>query len=1068
MDIEQIAARYGIEDEDIPNLLSAMALNAYERHVQSGSAEDIDRAVGLAKEGIYRTANDNPSLKEWLNDLGIKDLEEAIQMARQARLDNLGNQLRLRYERTGEMKDLEEAIQTTRQAVESTPADHPNRALCHRYERTGEVKDLEEAIQTTRQAVESTPLNNLGNMLDMKDLEEAIQTARQAVESTPADHPDRAGRLNNLGNKLREMKDVEEAIQTTRQAVESTPADHPNRALRLRYERTGEMKDLAEAIQMARQAVESTPADHPDRAARLNNLGIKFGEMKDLEAAIQMAREAMESTPADHPDRAAWLNNLGNELRLRYERTGEMKDLEEAIQMARKAITEPTADHPDRAAWLNNLGNKLCLRYERTREMKDLEEAIQTTRQAVELTPADHPDWAGRSNNLGVKLESRYERTGEMKDVEEAIQMARRAVESTPADHPNRAVFLNSLGIELRLRYERTGEMKDLEEAIQMARQAVKSTPADHPDRAAWLNNLGNKLRLRYERTREMKDLEEALHYLYDAWDCINAVPFDRVRAAALCLKILATQHKFDAGINLGRAVLDLLPTVHTRFLDRNDQQFVMSTFAGVASDICGFFLASSRANEALEYLEQGRGVIISRLLDRRADLSDLIVAHPMLAQQYERLVNEVNAPLRQTTHDTTEAQAKNRRRDAAAELDVCIRTIRGIPDHRRFLLGQTVAEMQECAGDGNVVVVNITEFRSDAIIVSRNTVKAVPLSQLSASDTIAWLSKRWTSRKRSEQKKKNEEFLGYLSWLWQACVKQILDEISTQNQPTQGLPRVWWIGTGLASSMPFHAAGLHTRVSTENAYSRVISSYTPSIKTLAHARNWARSTDESRTAHGSLLITTMLTTPGACSEKDAPKNLPGVIEEKNEIIKVAHDRKVTAIALDQPSAEQVLESLAACRIAHFACHGISDSLDPSNSGLILQKSSNEPGEIFEQDRLTAHRIAELQLEHAEIAYLSACSTAENKATKLWDEVIHVMSGFQVAGFPHVVGCLWPAGDSECVEVARRFYSSVLKQGWSTMGNGEVALALQEAVMAVRAEDINMPLNWAQFIHCGA
>ena len=36
----------------------------------------------------------------------------------------------------------------------------------------------------------------------MKDLEEAIQTARQAVESTPADHPDQAGRLNNLGNKL--------------------------------------------------------------------------------------------------------------------------------------------------------------------------------------------------------------------------------------------------------------------------------------------------------------------------------------------------------------------------------------------------------------------------------------------------------------------------------------------------------------------------------------------------------------------------------------------------------------------------------------------------------------------------------------------------------------------------------------------------------------------------------------------------------------------------------------------------------------------------------------------------
>jgi CHAT domain-containing protein len=64
-----------------------------------------------------------------------------------------------------------------------------------------------------------------------------------------------------------------------------------------------------------------------------------------------------------------------------------------------------------------------------------------------------------------------------------------------------------------------------------------------------------------------------------------------------------------------------------------------------------------------------------------------------------------------------------------------------------------------------------------------------------------------------------------------------------------------------------------------------------------------------------------------------------------------------------------------------------------------------------------------------------------------------------VAGFPHVVGCLWSADDSECVEVARQFYSSVLRRLWET--------ALQEAVIGVRAEDINMPLNWTQFVHYG-
>jgi hypothetical protein len=50
-------------------------------------------------------------------------------------------------------------------------------------------------------------LNNLGTKLgcwyertgEMADLEEAIKVARQAVDSIPNDHPDRAGRLNNLG-----------------------------------------------------------------------------------------------------------------------------------------------------------------------------------------------------------------------------------------------------------------------------------------------------------------------------------------------------------------------------------------------------------------------------------------------------------------------------------------------------------------------------------------------------------------------------------------------------------------------------------------------------------------------------------------------------------------------------------------------------------------------------------------------------------------------------------------------------------------------------------------------------
>ncbi|KAI3571141.1 CHAT domain-containing protein [Fusarium oxysporum f. sp. albedinis] len=191
-----------------------------------------------------------------------------------------------------------------------------------------------------------------------------------------------------------------------------------------------------------------------------------------------------------------------------------------------------------------------------------------------------------------------------------------------------------------------------------------------------------------------------------------------------------------------------------------------------------------------------------------------------------------------------------------------------------------------------------------------------------------------------------------------------------------------------------------------------------------------------------------MPTSPKGPGDKKAPKKLPGVEEEMREILILTRPH-TNAVALTHPSADQVLEVLKTCRIAHFACHGKSDTFDPCNS----------------EDRLTVQPVSGLRLRYAQIAYLSACSTAENKAAGLSDEVIHVVSGFQVAGFPHVVGCLWPAGDSECVEVSRRFYSLVLKRNQSAIN--KVASALQAAVIAVRAEDISMPLNWAHFVHYG-
>lgn len=144
--------------------------------------------------------------------------------------------------------------------------------------------------------------------------------------------------------------------------------------------------------------------------------------------------------------------------------------------------------------------------------------------------------------------------------------------------------------------------------------------------------------------------------------------------------------------------------------------------------------------------------------------------------------------------------------------------------------------------------------------------------------------------------------------------------------------------------------------------------------------------------------------------------------------------------------------------------------LDPSRSGLILRTTRNAIEES-RQDILSVREVSQAHLSRAEIAYLSACWIAQNQAIELSDEVLHVVSGFQVAGFRHVVGCLWPSDDKVCVEVAKSFYSE-LGQDRATRFNVDraIALALHKAVVKVREskEYLKRPLLWAQYVHFGA
>jgi tetratricopeptide (TPR) repeat protein len=1074
----------------LPNL-GALLMKQYDR---TESATDLTEAIQIDRRVVNLTPRDHPMLAQRMNNLAVK----------------LGQ----RYDCENNLNDLQEAVKFSRDAHEITPEEgqkfqHSWNTLAawlgRLHERTGVIDHLKEAIHIARRVAalmsHDNPeyagmLHNLGCYLrseyeltgERDCLEEAVQLTTKAVELTQEGSPHRAIFLNSMGLALSnefqvtgDMDLLDQAIEVIRKAVDLRSEDRPgfiqfigflnNLAIKLswRFTNTGEVRDLDEAIRIARRVISLSSADQPSYGWYLNNLGNYLrhryessGEIEDIKEAIQLARQAIDSTDADDPKLPGMYDNLASQLFREYEHTGTMDFLEEAIQLRRHSIGPDTAK-TDLADFLRSMASYLNCRYLRTSEPSDIEEAIQVSRKAVDITPEDHPGLAARLGTLGDILGHRYERRGNEDDLKEALELAHKTIDITPNDHPRLIWALNNLGIQLSRGYDRTNNDDYLDEALQVAQRTIDITPSADPDLAAHFYNLASNLSRRYERRGTEVDLEQAVRAAIQSWDCSHSPPFVRLKSSALALHLLRISLKLEDAYILSRKVLDFIPHVHRRSLTIADQQYIATHFSGFATDACSLALQVGQpAERALEELERGRGVILSLLMDDRSDISHLEAEHPELHAQYEALRLQLSNPPQKTPNKKPSYYLAEKRAQIAIELEKCVEDIQQLPGFQNFFKGLTSKQIEDCAAQGNILVVNITRLRSDALIVTPNAIQAFPLPDLRPRDAFDWIKKDLTATNLHDRGRKNKEYRDFLAWLWRTCVKPVLDHIGYSAQSsTNSLPRVWWIGTGLASSFPFHAANNGSGHSLEHSRFRVISSYTTTIKALKHSRERSRIDTLPSSDRPHFLVIAMPETPGA-------DDLPGARAEISEVRGSIGNSAAVEI-LECPDVASSLSRLEHCSIAHFACHGISNYNDPSQSGLILQRAKTAT-EKPSPEVLTVQRVFQAHFSKPQIAYLSACSTAQNEADRLEDEVLHAVSGFQVAGFKHVLGCMWPSDDSICVKVAKSFYTSIGQSHNLWKDDRAVALAMHNAVLAIQesVEYRKRPLLWAQYVHFGA
>ncbi|PVF92177.1 hypothetical protein CPB86DRAFT_227681 [Serendipita vermifera] len=967
------------------------------------------------------------------------------------------------------------------------------------FEQHGKLERLEQAISQFRTAIEvipegdpklATTLNDLGICLlrrfeqlgRLEDLNESVERHQTAIILTSDDDSDKPGCLNNLGNalirrfgRLGNVADLHNAIQQQEAAVRTTPDDDakkPRRlnnlgiCLRIRFEQLGNLDDVEGAIVQQQKAVNLALDIDPNKPMYSSNLGkslearfLRSGNIADIDGAIAQILLAVSLTSDENPNKSTYLSNLGGSLRVRFERLGNLVDLDNAIKHLQHAVSLTPDNHPGKPMCLTNLGNALYNRFQRLRNDADLNSAILQHQRAANLTPTHHPDKPKYLINLGGSLYERFHHLGNIDDVNAAIIEIQTAINLTPDTHPIKASQLMNLGAFLGVRFKRLGNLVDIDNAIKYATKAVDLIPNSAPSKPRHLFNLGTYFLNRFLEIHESYDAEMAISYFSTAATSPDGAPTVHFNAAKAWIHAasLIGHHSLLGAYG---CALDLMPLVAWLGLPIVDRHQHLTSMGGIARDAAAAAIAAEQYDKALEWLEQGRSIVWTQILQLRTPVDQLRDVHPKLADRLLQVSRSLDHGSQRSDFSTevrpsTEEEGRQYR-ELTMEWESIIKQVRSLPDFENFLRPRSSSELTNAARDGPIVVFNIAEHACDALALlpGLEDVIHIPLPNITSeritelrdelkdhlySSGIRMRDTRAAIKFTDESGEENCQQV--LAELWSNLVKPVLDALAFSPHPDV-LPRIWWCATGPLAFLPIHAAGIYEPGATGSQLSNyVISSYTPTLSTLLDPPKSPISSSFN------LLSVIQPSAPGASS-------IFSTKQELEHIQRRVAGRGHVVLEGEAGTKKRVMKGMQECNWIHLACHGIQVPDEPTKSALLL-----------EDGHLTLEEIIRLDLPHAEFAFLSACQTTTGDE-HLSEEAVHIAGGMLLAGYRSVVATMWSIQDELAPMVTDEFYRHIMKEE-ERPDPRKAAEALHMSVQKLRQQSGVQLTDWIPFVHLG-
>ncbi|EJC98570.1 uncharacterized protein FOMMEDRAFT_161386 [Fomitiporia mediterranea MF3/22] len=832
-------------------------------------------------------------------------------------------------------------------------------------------------------------------------------------------------------------------------------------SLHIRFEQHGRTADLDEAIEILHGVLELRCNSDP---YLFNSLGTcletrfdRRGQTADLDKAIDYFRAALNILANNHPDRSVHLHNLAQSLATRYDHHSQTADLDEAIKNHQAALDLRPNCHPYRSVSL----------------VADLEKAIKHARAALLLLPDSHPQRCTSLMTLGISLAIRFERRlGPAAELGEAIKHLRAALHLFPDDHPDRSIPLSNLAYSLRIQFIQYGKAADIDEAIELHCASLQQFPEGHHNRSGSLGNLACSLLSRFMKLGIIDDFEECMHLLERATEYEFSSLVKRLENAGVwaCLALqhahYSTSKAYKVVTSLLQRALIISPTLHAQhdFLKWN------SNYKAIVLDAVAYAVHENKLEEAVELVEQGRGLLWSQMRGFRTPMEYLAEKNKAFAdrftetnQQLENLAMSSNVFQSNSSATGSVLSALNVRdeqklfdeslklkRQLSNEKEELVKEIRQIPGFEDFLTTTPFNILQQAASEGPIIVVYVCGYRSDALIVLSNKDTPVVCVQLDGQltqlykDSFELLVELWNTRVDSKvcSPEYDAVLRRVMKTLWDRVVSKVVTKLDELGIPKGS--RIWWCPTSVLSAFPFHAAGPFEDPNGTTKYflDDYVPSYTPTLGALINAR----SREPENIGNPAMLVigdTVTLTSTGT-EIREIRNNTGGFVSSHTELLN------------ERATRDRVLKRLQKVTWVHFACHGHlgSGSLDSSFK--------------LSDGGLTLLDILRANIPNAEFAFLSACHTAEQDPRALHDEVLHLAAAVQFCGFRSVIGTMWELYDPDGPLLAREIYSYMMQYKDGEVIHKRSAAALREAVLELRGQKGVETEQWVNLVHIGA